>query len=113
MAEGRMMQHGKWDDMPSYLNRLHVEVVVHCVECFMQRNDVTVGQTDEVRELIEQECVAVLQHIDKHKVHCGQCERFLENATPHDDECPHFCTKHGIDLADGSGYCSWAERKSS
>lgn len=107
------MPYMKWEDVLEYLNRLHVNVVVHCAECFMRRDDVTIDQADKVLKLLEQECAAASQLVGKRTVHCGQCEHFIENATPHDDERPHFCTKHGIDLADGSGYCSWSERKKS
>jgi len=43
-------------------------------------------------------------------IRCKYCRFFLRDATPHDDECPHFCRKNGFDMADDDGSCSWAER---
>lgn len=43
-------------------------------------------------------------------VRCRECRRFVENATPNDDEHPHFCTKHGIDEVVPDGFCAWGER---
>ena len=97
--------------MPEYLDQLHVNVVFDGVINIAKRPDVTVEDIDNALALVEREMRYVKRILDEQAVHCGQCEYFLENATPHDDECPHFCTKHGIDFADGSGYCSWAERK--
>ena len=99
--------------MPEHLNQLHVNVVFDGVINIAKRPDVTVADIENALVLIEREMRYVKRILDEQMIHCAQCERFIENATPHDDERPHFCTKHGIDLADGSGYCSWAERKSS
>ena len=43
-------------------------------------------------------------------VRCRECRRFIENATPHDDDHKHFCTKHGIDEVVPDGYCKWGEK---
>ena len=43
-------------------------------------------------------------------VRCKDCYFFLRGATPHDDDCPHFCVKHGIDMDDDGGFCSWGRR---
>lgn len=42
-------------------------------------------------------------------VRCRDCQGFVSNATT--DEYPHFCTKLGIDLKDGNGFCAWGERR--
>lgn len=42
---------------------------------------------------------------------CKDCLYFFRDATPHDDDCPHFCSKHGIDMAEDDGYCSWGRRR--
>ena len=47
---------------------------------------------------------------DQPVTRCRDCKTFKRNATPHDPEYPHFCVKHGIDLKDGDGFCSWGER---
>lgn len=41
-------------------------------------------------------------------VRCKDCAYFFRDATLHDDECPHFCSKHGTDMDDDMGFCSWA-----
>lgn len=43
----------------------------------------------------------------EHIVRCKDCYYFFRNATPHDDECPHFCSKHGIDMGEDDNFCSW------
>lgn len=44
-------------------------------------------------------------------VRCKDCHYFFRDATPHDEDCPHFCSKHGIDMAEDDGFCSWARRR--
>lgn len=44
-------------------------------------------------------------------VRCRDCMTFMEGATPHDEDCPHFCTMHGIDLPSPDGFCAWGERR--
>ena len=43
--------------------------------------------------------------------HCRDCHYFFENATPHDDERPHFCSLHGIDMGEDTGFCSWGRKR--
>lgn len=43
-------------------------------------------------------------------VRCRDCSWFHEDATLEDQEYPHFCHQHGIDLMDGNGFCAWGER---
>ena len=44
-------------------------------------------------------------------VRCRDCAYFFENATLHDEDCPHFCSLHGIDMAETDGFCKWGERR--
>lgn len=44
-------------------------------------------------------------------VRCRDCYYFFENATMHDEDCPHFCSAHGIDMAESDGFCSRGRRK--
>lgn len=44
-------------------------------------------------------------------VRCRDCKGFKEDATPHDDTMPHFCSVLGIDLEDGDGFCKWARKR--
>ena len=43
-------------------------------------------------------------------VRCKDCATFIRDATPHDDDRPHFCSELGLDLADGDGFCAWGRR---
>lgn len=43
-------------------------------------------------------------------VYCRECDHFLENATTHDKKYPHFCSEHGIDMADANGFCAWGRK---
>ena len=43
-------------------------------------------------------------------VRCKDCKHFIYDATPHDDEQPHFCTELGADLEDDGGFCAWGRR---
>ena len=44
----------------------------------------------------------------EHIVRCKNCNCFLRDASPYEiDDCPHFCSKHGIDMAEDDGFCSW------
>lgn len=44
-------------------------------------------------------------------IRCRDCIYFFRDATPHDEDCPHFCSKHGIDMDEDDGYCSWGRRR--
>lgn len=44
-------------------------------------------------------------------VRCRDCMSFMEGATPHDEDYPHFCIMHGIDLPSPNGFCAWGCRK--
>ena len=44
-------------------------------------------------------------------VRCSDCAYFFENATLHDEDCPHFCSLHGIDMAETDGFCKWGAPK--
>ena len=46
-------------------------------------------------------------------VRCKDCATFIRDATPHDDDRPHFCSELGVDLADGDGFCAWGVRRDS
>lgn len=48
-----------------------------------------------------------VEEIREEVVRCRDCETFHENATPNDLARPHFCSKLGIDLEDGNGFCKW------
>lgn len=44
----------------------------------------------------------------EHIVRCKDCHYFFRDASPYEiDDCPHFCSKHGIDMAEDDGFCSW------
>lgn len=48
----------------------------------------------------------------EHIVRCKDCHCFFRDASPYEiDDCPHFCSKHGIDMAEDDGFCSWGRRK--
>lgn len=48
----------------------------------------------------------------EHIVRCKDCHYFLRDASPYEiDDCPHFCSKHGIDMAEDDGFCSWGRCK--
>lgn len=53
----------------------------------------------------------VLIPVHERIVRCRDCAFFFENATPHDEDCPHFCSLHGIDMAETDGFCKWSARK--
>lgn len=44
----------------------------------------------------------------EHVIRCKDCYYFLRDVTPHDKDCPHFCSHHGSDMDDDNGFCSWA-----
>lgn len=62
-----------------------------------------------IEQMVHEEVAAGLA--DMGLVRCEDCKSFKESETPHDDERPHFCTLHGIDLADDTGFCAWGERR--
>lgn len=47
----------------------------------------------------------------EHITRCKDCHYFCRDATPFDEDCPHFCSQHGIDMAEDDGFCSWGRRK--
>lgn len=48
----------------------------------------------------------------EHIVRCKDCHYFVRDASPYEiDDYPHFCSKHGIDMAEDDGFCSWGRRK--
>ena len=44
-------------------------------------------------------------------VRCKDCATFVRDATPHDDDLPHFCSELGIDLRGDDGFCMWGVRR--
>jgi hypothetical protein len=50
------------------------------------------------------------QQPDDERIRCEDCQAFIPNATSYDDK-PHFCSRLGIDMSDGKGFCAWATRR--
>lgn len=46
----------------------------------------------------------------EHIVRCRDCVYFFRDATLHDEDCPHFCSMHGIDMTEDDNFCSWGRR---
>ena len=75
---------------------------------FKQASDGTGGEsTVSVEPLTRDEALDIAS-----VVRCKDCRCFLRDASPYEiDDCPHFCSQHGIDMAEDDGFCSWGRRK--